>query len=113
MNKDNVNQILDALSARLGTPAAHLWAVLVRQAAVEFWTNTAIAVVLAMAFTFYTRWVVRHEWDSYSDSEMFAKVGVAVLGGFTLIGICIAVSQVGYLVNPEYYALRTVLGAFK
>ncbi len=112
MNKDNVNQILDALAARLGTPAAHLWAVLVRQAAIEFWTQAGLTL-FAWALVLVGLRYTRSRWEDWDDFQPIVLVigGAAVAA--TIIATIVTIQYVGYLLNPEYYALREVLGALK
>lgn len=112
MNKDNVNQILDALAARLGTPAAHLWAVLMRQAQVEFWTQAVETALLWLLLIVAVRFV-KARWVEWDELQVIAPIFVGILGLVTLIASAVAIEKVGYLINPEYYALREVLGAFK
>lgn len=124
MNKDTVNQVLDALAARLAVPVSHLWAVLVRQAAVEFWTGIGAAllawvvlgVAVRIALTVWRKDAESRKGEMYSMESGWCIVWGIAAGLTAVLAIAltfVAISDVGYLVNPEYYALAKVLGAFK
>lgn len=115
MNQE-ILQRLDALAAKLGVTATHLWAVLVRQAYVEFATSVAFAVIIAIATYGFVR-VVRHgiaqEWyDDYDGlPQIFTGIVGIVLGVCWLVALVGVVQGIGYLINPEYFALHEVIKA--
>lgn len=112
MNAQNVTQILDALAARFGTTAAHLWGVLIRQVYVTAILDTAIFVVLAVA-TYILVGMARaqHKKDpnGYDDWTTGVTIISAVAGFLTLLGGFFAKSSVVQaIVNPEYGALKLI-----
>jgi hypothetical protein len=110
MNEEILKR-LDALGAKLGVTAQYLWGVLIKQARVEMWTDTAIvcvALVAAGASAWMVRWA--HKEDT-SDSEAIVIVGSIV--GLVASGIAIgyAVAAITEGANPEYWALKQVMSA--
>lgn len=111
MNAKTVEEILTVLAAKFGTTAAHLWDVLVRQAYVEGALAVFWVVVSAVAVYIAARGIGREAKKEYSYNDtglMWASLGILfiVVGG---INIDVAVTSLG---NPEYAALKLVLGAF-
>lgn len=110
---------LDALAAKLGVAASHLWAVLVRQAYVEA-AGTALFVAMIVALTYVAVRVFRYgrakEWYSGFDNES-ACIGTAVaclgLGVCWVIALVQIVCSAQNILNPEYFALSKILEAVK
>ena len=122
-NPEAVQTAIDALAAKLSVPAAHLYGVLTMQAKVE--AVKAIAWVPLIAVAWFAWWKVlswaRKNYDeadnNYSEWGMIATVigltgAVALLVATAQVAILLA-DGVGYLVNPEFYAVRQILGALK
>lgn len=117
MNKETVNQVLDALAARLAVPVSHLWAVLVRQAYVEFATMTVGMLVGWAVFGALFRWFLKEhakDTNGWADDMEFGLGIASTLAGLLALGLTFSwIAQLGYVANPEYFALTKVLGAFK
>lgn len=106
MNAENVGAILDALGARFGATGAHLWAVLQRQAFVEFFTSLILLPVAVFLWVLWSRWPKKE--GPYADN--FDRSMAAVLLGLaTLLLLCAIVGTAQGALNPEYYALHEVL----
>lgn len=138
MNKDTVNQILDALASRFAVPASHLWDVLVRQARIEFWQGAGTAllallaafgmsVVAGRATANARAYLIQRLGDaidreygaraltdrSPEPAEICAWLATSGLALFGAILTAITLASIGDLLNPEYHALKEILGAFK
>lgn len=118
MNKDNVNAVLDALAARLSVPATHLWQVLLRQAAVEFWVSligSLLALAVLSVFVYWAAKIGRREggWEEGSIEKILVfACGTASLVVF-IASLVTTWGSVAGLMNPEYYALKEIFGALK
>ena len=117
MNAQNVGEILDALAVRFGSTGAHLWEVLVAQTRVE----VALAVLawlfvglVALGVRWVNGWVARGETKHGINMRDGAQVP-----GLIAFGVgCVAATVQSFIaasavLNPEYYALMKVLGAFQ
>lgn len=118
MNQEVLSR-LDALAAKLGVAANHLWGVLVRQAYVDALGSLLFALIAAaLTYGFYR--VVLYgraeKWYDGYDTEL-AVVGTGVVGVGLVVCVVIALVQlvagIQNVANPEYFALRHVLGALK
>ncbi len=112
MNAQNVTQILDALAARFGTTAAHLWDVLIRQVYVE-----AVQGIIVYAILIPLMWrgwkafaAAPFEEDDYTISSNKVALGVLLLFGFLFATAELVwfLNALAYVFNPEYGALRLV-----
>ncbi len=106
------SEVLDVLAARFGTTVAHLWDVLLRQAVVEGWVNFAWAVISALVVVACVKtflWAQRQ--DSRFDYEPHLVVSVIVGALATITCGFTATDAFLRLMNPEFYALKFVLGA--
>lgn len=106
---------LDALAAKLNVTATHLWEVLTRQAYAEAaGTGLFVAFVVACAIAYRILWrrcapEKDYSWDEGSLFAVgFGGVALLVMATIAVIGMA---SSIGYIVNPEYFALSQVLGA--
>lgn len=115
-----VNDVIDHLAAKLSVPAAHLWAVLIRQAQAEALSD-AILTALSVAFIVVALMNVRRLIAICAERDA-EEVHVAVaITTLVIGGILFAVAIVGALVmtneliqlayNPEYYAVSKILSA--
>ncbi len=112
MNAQNVTQILDALAARFGTTAAHLWEVMIRQVYVE-----AVQGIIVYAILIPLMWKA---WKVFAATPMQDKDGdpsaqKIILMILLLFGFIFAIAELvwflnalAYVFNPEYGALKLV-----
>jgi len=105
---------LDQVAAKLGTSTEHLWGVLVKQGIVEA-AMALVYIVVALAFllTFKNLY---YNWDieSHNDNEMkkgFLIVPIGFIAAIMLIVALGHISNIGYFINPEMYALEFVKNA--
>lgn len=122
MNAENVGEILDALAVRFGSTGAHLWAVLQRQAYVEVasaaYCVLVVAALIPLGFWFLRRGgAVADNPKTPADAEVPWYVGgtiTLIAGGIVaLVAVFQIQSAIAAVMNPEFYALSLVLGAFK
>src|ERR1017187_7037314 len=104
---------LDVLAQKMGTTIDHLWQVLVRQAYIEaylaiFWIIIS-AVIITVSCRYILKSVEMDEEDPISAGRVTISITLGVLAVILFIVACCNVFSIGYLFNPEYYAL----GQFK
>ena len=109
-----MNDALDVLAQRFGTTVAHLWDVVVRQVYVTALTNAIMAVTLGIAsYWLYrlgqSRWAL-YKQDTYSMSDFTAVLSFLGCGGAGVLAVVNLINLIGRLLNPEFYALRFLLG---
>lgn len=116
---DQTIQALNVLAAKLGTTAEYLWGVLVRQAPITGALDLAVMAAWLVALIFSARFVHKNtagdepRWDDEA-ARFFAWGGVWLGALFVaLIGGIIIPSAVSAILNPEYWALKQLLGAIK
>lgn len=106
---------IDAIGAKLGVAANHLWPVLVRQsyadAAIDLVLGTTFALV---AFRCYS-WLPGLWKKSDGDDVYFMGVCLSTLGLVAAtVAVVVCLSQAaGRFINPEYYALQSVLDVLR
>ena len=122
---DQTRDLLEKLATKLGTTAAHLWEVLVRQAPISAACDLLVLAVLIAAcvgFAMWLRYSARcvAEADDTSGAEfgwgtsvILSGIAFAITLGVFLCAICsIDVTLSGFF-NPEYWALKQVLSQVK
>jgi hypothetical protein len=118
-----VQTAIDALAAKLAVPVAHLWDVLVMQARIEAWTSLVWLPLVGAAWFAWWRvlaWARKNHTESqdrFSDWGIIATlvglVGAIALTVSSVQALALAAGSIGYLINPEYYAVKQILGALK
>jgi hypothetical protein len=113
-------EVVDALAAKFGVAATHLWAVLTRQAYVE--AGEAVVLTLVVAAVWYGAFRLQRRYaameadrraDWLDDWVFLLIVGGFALAVVTIVAVVALVNGLGYAVNPEFYAAKTVLDALK
>lgn len=127
--KTQVEGVLDALAERFGVPLTELYAVMIRQAwaqAVICAVFIVIGVVLAGLFclhiyavyvkrdengkTVYDRW----RWNDKEGALIAATIAFAVVAGLMLINaLCNVDTLLQCILNPEFYAIKTLLSELR
>ena len=112
---DKVGELLQTLADKLGVTIDHLWMVLVAQVknqiveqVIAYLALLAFTVFLAVGLTKLTRWIKKGD----EDAEWY---WIHVIGGWAaLIWWGFAIDSIGTFLamfnNPEYVALKNVLG---
>lgn len=103
---------LDALAAKLGVAAGQMWDILVRQSwLVSGIMQTAVGaafVIMAIVGLYFMGTT-----DDWQEPKPRSVSGV-VLAFFGFLFAAILLSQgIPHLINPEYYALKDILGAVR
>ena len=117
MQQGNVAvQVIDALAAKLAVPASQLWAVLIRQVPVEVGKDVVWLLVCAVAIYGCIRvWRFLAAAGTYRYDE--AKMGMVLVSVVVAIAVTLslysAITDIGYLFNPQYFALNEILSALK
>lgn len=105
---------IKALATALEGPSKHVYEVLVRQAVVEGCYSVFIGVAslcLAVAAGKAAQWGLRQEPKSYDDLTGNVVFVLGLLAGGILVAVAMAhLSGVLQIVNPEYYAIKELLG---
>ncbi len=115
MTADEFTKLLDELQQRLQGPSAHVFELAVRQVVIQsvvvLVLFAAVTVAVAVIGPRVYRWA--QEGDSYSDRGLIVVLGGTgaafvwgVLGYLAVVGLIA-------LLNPEYAALRDILGSLK
>jgi hypothetical protein len=119
---EQTEKLIRELADKLGTTAEHLWSVLIRQAAISGITNI-IAILLWAWFAFWSFRLVRRKTTEikseggyfsaqWSDEGAALAWGIWGIGTFVIVAITGAnlESIAGSLLNPEYWALKQIIG---
>ena len=108
---------LDLLGAKLGVTGAHAYEVLVRQAHIDAWSLTVLAVLLwvvsGYCFNLGRRYATMEERDQRDSVVTTAMVSFIVSGFLLIIGTLVAFHAAGRLLNPEYYAIQEIMEAIR
>ena len=115
MTADDLAKVLDELGKRIGPAGEYVFGLAVRQVYIDAATSIVFAVVTAaiwaLAWPRVYRWV--QDGDSYSDREIVGiLLGIAAFSLAIIAAVSLACS-VPALFNPEYAAIRNLIGAIK
>lgn len=112
---DGILQRIDALSAKIGTTAAHMWDVYVQQARVEAIRDTVFVVLLLIVsylLGYLSYRLFRHgiKRDNYDDWP-FITGTFSVIGsvGSLIAALVISYGAIGELLNPQYWAFQHLM----
>lgn len=115
MNADDLAKILDELGRRLGPTGSHVFELAMRQivinASISIGAFVILLVIGLVAARPLYRWVQGNSTYGYRD--MVAVVAVALYGITMLMVTWFAVAGFANLLNPEYAAIRDLLGAVR
>jgi len=110
---DNEVRLIEQLAAKLGTTADHVWAVLVRQAPIEAFTDLFyVGLIAASFFAVRAFWRIAYKKGSSYDGEIWIIPGVIAWGAwaiFSVIVLIVCAELPTLFLNPEYWALNRVL----
>ena len=116
MNADELAKILDELGQRLGPTGEYVFALAVRQAYIEGWTFVGVAVLFGLATLVGVIGsavsIVRRPSDK--DAGYYGAVVAMVSGlGFVIASAFFFAYGLPKLLNPEYAALRDLIGTIR
>lgn len=113
MNPDDITRILDELGNRLGPAGQHAFELAVRYKVTDaivgigFWAGLAVLAAIGL------RKLWTKEFDDPMDRDLARAVG-SLLGGIgVLAGAAFVCMNIVTLLNPEYAALRDIVGALR
>lgn len=115
---ERLTELLEKLANELGTTTKYLWSVLIKQARIEI-IEWAVMAIIFVAFFIplnkYIRWIFKN-WETICDNDH--EPAHLIISG--LLGICLLIYGIAILCNipnvidaifnPEYWALKQVLG---
>lgn len=108
---------VDAIAAKLGVAANHLYAVYVHQAFVVGIQDLIVAAVCLILFSIglykaksFVKWDLDHE---YGSRGVLSFCGAVVITLSLTFGIIYATSAISPLVNPEYWAMQQIISQLK
>ena len=130
MNPDDLARILDELGQRLGPTGEYVFALAVRQVAIDATIALAWSIPTLVALFAATAWGIRLTARRYAAAKAVASddrysrvdpMDYVFPWLFAGIGIVLVVCTAGLtftyslsrLLNPEYAALRDILGAIQ
>lgn len=120
-------ELLQQLAAKMGTTVEYLWSIMVKQAYITVVTDI-ICYILVGAFVFAVYKYVPKIWakgdetkrskgNTYDEPELKYYITcialVAASSILSLISLISIPATVGILLNPEYWALKQILGIFQ
>jgi len=117
---DGILQRIDALAAKIGTTAQHIWDVYVAQAKVEGVRDVMIvgimltmAIVTGIGFKWF--WFKAKEADSDVEGFFGFMAGVCVIVFIVsvVLTFSFAYSAVGEFLNPQYWAFQHLTADLK
>ncbi len=114
---DKVAELLEKLATKLGVTVGHLWAVLVAQVRnqriawiVETLFVFALTAIFAVILKRYLARIADEDWDDH----MGGVIGCIAVGIFLVIYWAVTIGGLDQFLatfnNPEYVALKNVLG---
>jgi len=121
---EQTNKLIEALAQKLGTTAEHLWGVLVKQARVELIVTAIEIPLMLLAMYICFRYIIYIFKLKPEDGEIMdvlcapqtpirivCFVSCWLILAVCFIFICVNLEQIPTLIyNPEYWALKEILG---
>jgi len=117
---EKFQKLIEALAAKLGTTAEHLWGVLVRQAPISGAVDLVLCVVIAAVTVWWVALVKRKttcppetktnraEWRD--EGAFLAWIVTVIFGVLALISAIVSAQGiVAAFANPEYWALKQLV----
>ncbi len=113
---NKMESAIQILSAKLGIASEQLWTILVKQAYICAIQNViAIVIIIILSISWYLfakYWVKRMNMEGSDQWDgVIIGSGVVAILAFLIGGIHLS-RLIGYLINPEYYALSKILAQF-
>ena len=108
MNADDIGKILDELGRRLGPAGSHVFELAVREQIIRGATWLVVFVV-GLALCLYARKAWIADWQG---SGLSARGTLFMAGAFMVFVATIGLiaGGIGQLLNPEYAAIKDILG---
>ena len=106
---------LDAIAAKLGVAAHHLWPVFIRQQMVWGIAYLIMSVAVCLLFLASLRRLPKSEEELNANptEKTLAIIGAVVFGCALIIVFAEFADILGRLINPQYYAFRDLVKILK
>ena len=107
---------IELLAVKLGTTAEYLWGVLLTQSTVFAYT-TAFEILTTILFgvilyRVHKHFIKKEIYNEYEEGAVIPMLIAGIVWGFLLLVAFFAIGDVfSAIVNPEYWALKQILGA--
>ncbi len=111
----SVDEVLTVLAERFGSTAEHLWGVMVAYHLTCAWVllvTGMILLVVGVRVTVLIARFYRSEKYNYNQHDVGVAMGFLATGLTVTTGFLFVTINVITVLNPEYAALKDVLGAF-
>ena len=109
---NKVETAITALATKLGVASEFVWPILVKQQFVDAMQGLVFAIVLISASLFFRIRARKFKQEDNNSEEFYVPLYVFSFI-FVVIGICPVAYNIGIMLNPEYYALKTVASFIK
>ena len=116
MKRGTKMNVIETLSAQLGTTDDKLWDVLISQAYLSGATNLLVCVILiAMTAAIFLVLQYHQKKEDCDEDILYLFWALwTILAMIIFVVVCVMTeSIVAAFVNPEYWALNKILGAIK
>jgi len=110
---EQLSNALVTLAAKLGTTTEHLWAALLKQAAIDGAVTILQYAILAYASVWMWRWFKYIKESSDEIVLLPWTVAAVVVGVIWIAGFFILPNVAAAFLNPEYWALKEIFSAVK
>lgn len=105
---EQTQKLLSELAVKFGTTAEHLWGVLIRQAGIEAWVHTIVAVALIILVV--SAWIAL-KWNfKRLDEGEFEPMFFIILTIVSLLVVIFFIATVAddftQIMNPEFWAMK-------
>lgn len=117
---NKMESAIQILSAKLGVASEQLWGILIKQAYICAIQNVIIIMImigLSIGWYLFAKYWIRKMYIDDDNWDQDGLVGM-IIGSIVItitslsIGGANLVNLVGYILNPEYYALSKILVQF-
>lgn len=113
---ETTDKLIRGLAEKLGTTTQHLWSVLLKQAPISS-TSDTILILGYLAILIFLYKIVREktkeegDWnDGCGSSALPWMIWVGFLIGFLIIVVTSFSTIIAGFVNPEFWALKQLIG---
>jgi hypothetical protein len=103
---------LDLLAEKLGVASEYIWEILIKQSSINFYIALCTLILCVILEIIAARITAKSEEGLWGDTPayficcLFPGIGI-----FASLGAII--TNVGYFINPEYYALTKIMEIIK
>lgn len=106
---DEISKALQPLAEKLGESAEYLYGVYVKQMLTEGVIYGVASLVAAIALVFISLKIIKHLKSTLSDYDIEATLTVIVLTAMFFGLSVLATTNIGKIINPEYYAIERIV----